>query len=247
MIHITHDIDWINPLHPYSIIKSLTHADYWINISRLFKRDIFLNQLTKLIQTNQTLNINPTYFIGSPTHAFGRFDLRYTIHDSKYTELLAILKYQQIGLHSDTHQPISAQHNLLQNLTNQHISQHRSHYLQHNILQLTTELQPDKIKMDYSRGKAKKVAYLIDQTINNIQYIPTILFDNIFFAESEISIWEKFNRVLAQLANNRTSAAILFHPENMIIQPKLELHYHHAIQLIQKHGLSIYVNQSSIL
>lgn len=240
MIYITHDIDWLYPLHPYSVIKSVIPTSKWISISQLWDKKLFLKQIEELRQLNLSLNVKPTYFLGATNHQFGRYDLRYSAYSEAYHKVLDLLKHENIGLHSDLHTAIKQQQQLLEKHTKKSILFHRSHFLKHNIIRLEKELTESSIQFDFSRGSARNPEYLAHQTLTGIQYVPTILFDNAFFFNKPTPIFENLNYIFERIAFQQTQAAILFHPENMLIKSDLSNHYQATIELIHKHGLPIF-------
>lgn len=240
MIYLTHDIDWINPKHPYSLLKSLLPKTTWLSWSQTKNPHLFLNQIEKQIALNKQLQVKPIYLIGASHQQYGRFDLRYTVHTPQYPALLAMLKEEKIGLHSDTHSPLINQQMELNSRLHQPILFHRSHFLQHQPIQLHNQLQQSTLKIDFSRGHARQLNFAKNETVSGIHFIPTLLFDNVFFFQSPTSVFEQLNYTLEQIASNQSKASILFHPENQLISPKLTDYYESTIELIRKHGIPFY-------
>ncbi|MFN7312665.1 MAG: hypothetical protein ACK5UI_04205, partial [Bacteroidota bacterium] len=160
MLYITHDIDWLSPLHPYAMVKAMVYGKKWIKPNQLFNPDLFYEQMEKLHQTNTELMLDAIWLIGATqTSTFKKYGLRYNIHSKSYKRTIQFLLQQQvkIGLHSVALEPVSKQCNTLSQLIYQHIPYHRSHYLKFTPEKLFPALQPNHIKIDFSLGHARKV------------------------------------------------------------------------------------------
>ena len=238
MIYITHDIDWLNPLHPYSVIKTITHGKKWIQPSLLFKPKLFLQGIERLLQFNQNHHSNSIWLIGaSNQHTFFRKGLRYQTTSSAYTSALTLLKKAEveIGLHSVSSAPIIEQYNRLSDILKKQIKYHRSHYLNFNTDTLYQELQYTGLKVDFSKGTSRAIT-LPQQIQNtaNVSAVPTILFDNIFFFESPNLVFDQFKQTLQEAKSQKRDIAVLFHPENFIINPNLWEYYEEVLKLVRE-------------
>lgn len=237
MIYLTHDIDWLNPLHPYSVIKTITHGKKWINTSQLFNPKIFVEGITQLLALNQSHQINSIWHIGAPTtHTFHRFGLRYDINSQAYQKVISNLlnANAEIGLHSTSYETITKQAETLMRVTQKPIQYHRSHFLQYNSQTLYSQLAAAGITTDFSLGEARKISLPeVISTSENIQLIPTILFDNIFFFEKPETVFEQFKQCLKTAQTQQKDVAILFHPENFLINSALKEYYQETLRIIK--------------
>ncbi len=237
MIHITHDIDWLTPIHPLAWIKTLTHGNKWLRFSQLRNRSIFLEGIQQLLNINENHQTNSTWLIGaSSQHTFHRKGLRYKANDTEHQQTLALLKDVgvNVGLHSVSSEPIKNQAERLSNLLAKPIHHHRSHFLQFNPNTLYTELQQAGIHTDYSLGVAREVHLSNPITpIQGVHSIPTVLFDNSFFFHPPEMVFEQFKQVLKTAQQRQQDVAILFHPENFLIQPALWEYYQEVLHLIK--------------
>lgn len=237
MIYITHDIDWLNPLHPYSVIKTFTHGKKWIKTSQLFNQNIFIEGIERLLQFNQDHHAQSIWLIGATnTHTFQRKGLRYHFDDLKVHQTLSLLKESkvEIGLHSVSSESIVEQCNKLTNALGKHIHYHRSHYLNFNPKILYPQLQQAGITTDFSTGASRDI--LLPQQANNMEGVtltPTILFDNIFFFQTPEKVFEQLKQTLHAAQLQQRDVAILFHPENFIINPALWEYYEEILQLLK--------------
>ena len=238
MIYITHDIDWLNPLHPYSVIKTFTHGKKWIQPSILFNPKLFLQGVERLLLFNQNQHTNSIWLIGANNqHTFFRKGLRYHTTSSTYTSALTLLKTAEveIGLHSVSSAPILEQCNRLSNILDKQIKYHRSHYLNFNPDTLYQELQHAGIKIDFSKGTSRAITLPQQiQNTTNVSAVPTILFDNIFFFESPNLVFDQFKQTLQEAKSQKRDKAVLFHPENFIINPKLWEYYEEVLNLVRE-------------
>ncbi len=237
MIYITHDIDWLNPLHPYSVVKTFTHGKKWIPSSMLFNPKLFLQGIERLLQFNQNQKTKSIWLIGATNqHTFYKKGLRYRSTDSAYASAISLLQNAEveIGLHSVSSAPIVEQCNRLSDILNKPIQYHRSHYLNFNPDTLYNELQQAGIKVDFSTGASRAITLPAqNQNTANISAVPTILFDNIFFFESPNQVFHQFKQTIQAAKAQQRDVAILFHPENFIINPKLWEYYEETLRLVR--------------
>ncbi len=260
-IHFTHDIDWLNPWHPYSIIKSLRSIagkQTWLSLKQLKHHDLFLNNIEKLLSIESRYNIRATYCIGATSgKQLGRYDIRYSLENKLAQELISLLQSQQqlIGLQSSYHahraDTLVSQATLLANNTHKPIPAHRSHYLNAPPALLYPQLEEAGILYDFGYGSSRSVGFknrfpgkfrpIDPQTGNvfNLTVIPLILMDNVFFYSSGQQVMEQFKRTLDQLQRYNGTACISFHPENMILKPKLYDYFEEIIHICKQAGANI--------
>jgi hypothetical protein len=236
--YITHDIDWISPMHPYSCIKSVTHGKKWINFTNIFNTHLFTNQIEALHRFNLLHDINSIWLVGAQSgHTYKRYGLRYSIRCRSYRRMLKQLSENgaTIGLHSVMHEPIVKQVNALQQLTGNAIHFHRSHYLKFNPDHLYPALKQQRILTDFSLGKARQVSLAEQPTITHgINTVPTILSDNSFFFKPAEEVFMQFYQTVEQAVEKQMSIAVLFHPENFVIMPELWEYYQTCINFLKK-------------
>lgn len=236
MIHITHDIDWLSPAHPYSIVKALTHGDKWIKFRQISDRDIFIREIERLLAFDETNGVKAIWLVGAPSSGtFSRFGLRYHIRHKNYHTCLSLLKKAGVetGLHSINTESFSGQ---IQNLSAQMqkpVKYHRSHYLKFSITELTEQLRTHKVLADYSLGHARQVGIpeLASRQDHTPRFIPTVLFDNIFFFEKPETVFNQFLQAIQEAKKRQLDISILFHPENFVIRPELYRYYSEIIHI----------------
>jgi hypothetical protein len=238
LVYITHDIDWLNPLHPYSVIKTFTHGKKWIQPSHLFSPKLFLQGIERLLQFNQNQHTKSIWLIGATNqHTFHRKGLRYHSTGSSYAPAMSLLKTTEveIGLHSVSSAPIVEQCNRLSNILDKQIKYHRSHFLNFNPDTLYQELQHAEIKVDFSTGTSRAIT-LPQQIQNtaNVSAVPTILFDNVFFFQSPDEVFNQLKKTLLEAQAQQRDVAILFHPENFIINPALWEYYQDVLKMVRE-------------
>ncbi len=219
-IYLTHDIDWLNPLHPYAIIKTFLPYRKWLSVEQLRNPNIFLDAIQKMIDLETELNTPGIYLIGATDKNYGRFDLRYNSHAKQYQKLIAILKDQEIGLHS-VGNTIEEQAIKLEGITQKPVHFHRSHFLRFNPDKLYAALERQHIQIDFSIGNIRFPTYNQTTSQGNVQIIPTILSDNSFFYHPAFMVINTFRKLLKQSMQENNPISILFHPENTILKPEL--------------------------
>jgi hypothetical protein len=225
-------------MHPYSVVKTFTHGKKWIPTTMLFNPNLFLHGIERLLQFNQKQHTNAIWLIGATNqHTFYRKGLRYHSEDSAYATAISLLNTAEveIGLHSISSAPIIDQCNLLSDVLNKPIKYHRSHYLNFNPNTLNNELQHAGIKVDFSAGKSRAITLpLKSENTTSVSVVPTILFDNIFFFESPDLVFNQFKQTLREAQSQQRDVAVLFHPENFIINPKLWEYYEEVLGLVKE-------------
>lgn len=237
MVYVTHDIDWLNPWHPFALAKTATHGTKWLRLAQLHNRSIFLNGIEKLLGVNQNNSAEAIWLIGaSTTHTYHRKGLRYAFNDADFNQTINLLTNAnvEIGLHSVSSQSILEQSQNLANKLNKNILYHRSHFLHFNPNTLYPQLHSVGITTDFSSGSARTIS-LPETTspIHSVNITPTVLFDNIFFFQPPEAVFEQLKQTL-QTANARhQNIAILFHPENFLINPALWEYYQEVLRIIK--------------
>ena len=237
MIYITHDVDWLTPTHVYSIIKTATHGQKWLKVSQLFNKNIFLQGIQTLQNINAQQQVNGIWHIGaSSNHTYKKFGLRYNTQSSNWLKAIHLLKEQNaaIGLHSINTESIVQQAQELQQVTQQPILFHRSHYLKYTPQQLYPQLQQCGITTDFSSGHARNINInLQNASANGVNIVPTILFDNMFFFHQPEFVFEQFKLALQHAQAHQLDVAILFHPENFLINNALHEYYQETLKLVK--------------
>jgi hypothetical protein len=218
-------------------MKVVTHGNKWLRFSQLRNRSIFLEGIQQLLTINNTYQTNSIWLIGGSTqHTFHRKGLRYQANDSNYQQAVTLLKEAGVtlGLHSVSTEPILNQTERLSVLLDKPILHHRSHFLQFNPHTLYAELQQAGIPIDYSLGSAREIQLPgVSTPIHGVNSIPTVLFDNSFFFHPPELLFEQFKQVLKTAQQRQQDVAILFHPENFLIQPALWEYYQEVLHLIK--------------
>lgn len=257
-IYFTHDIDWINPLHPYSLInyiRSLFVTHPWLSGQQLFKKDIFLETIEKILAIEKQENIQSVFHIGATNgKQLNRFGIRYNQTDKHYGKLVALLNSysQNIGLHSSYH--ADEQHFIhqekiqLEQFTGKQVLAHRSHFLHSHPQTLYPQLAASGIRYEFGNGLARQVGLKnnfpgkykpIDHhsgQVMDVTVVPLILVDNVFFVKPYHEVLQSFKDTLHLVKQYNGSACILFHPENMILKPQLWNYFEEIIHICKNEG-----------
>ncbi len=235
MLFITHDIDWVSPLHPYSFVKVVTHGKKWIGLNKVIQPNLFIHQIEKLIEYNQINNINAIWLCGASEHSYKQHGLRYASGNKKYQQIIRklIKANVEIGLHSVSDESFTNQVNQLSRSTVRAINYHRSHNLKFNEAELISQLSTHHIGYDFSYGHARKFDAIISPPPNKsaTHFVPTILFDNAFFYNKPEDVIHHAVKKIEQAIRNNEDVAILFHPENFAVMPVLWDYYQEVITI----------------
>ena len=235
MIYVTHDIDWISPLHPFSIAKAFTHGNKWLSLDKIAQPGIFVKNIYKLIEFNQANHINAIWLVGAPMlNSYQKKGLRYTFSCKSYRSVVKTLVNQhvKIGLHSVSSEDISKQFQALQSLVPSPIKFHRSHYLKFDTNKLFPRLHQHRIDIDFSLEHTKLIELPEQPPISyGVNCVPTILFDNYFFFKDADTAFKQFETTLQLAKTKHQDVAILFHPENFAVNPKLWQYYKEVLQI----------------
>jgi hypothetical protein len=238
LIYITHDIDWVSPLHPYSVVKAFTHGKKWLGLHKIVQPNIFVNHIEKLIRFNNDHDIYPVWLTGAPLkHSYQKFGLRYTADCSVYKKIIHILNESdaEIGLHSVNSESLPSQVNALIALTGKPLNYHRSHYLKYDENTLFRSLQYQGIKTDFSLGNARKVGMpaQVPFVTYGVNCVPTVLFDNAFFFYPAEDVFRQFRQSLTEASQAGKDMAVLFHPENFAVNPALWEYYKETLAIVK--------------
>lgn len=238
MIYITHDIDWLNPWHPLAIAKTATHGKKWLRLHQLKNRNVFLLGIDALLETNAHQNVEAIWHIGASIQStFLPKGLRYQYSDADFNKVIQKLNEAQaeIGLHSIATETIAAQAQRLKQAIQKPINYHRSHYLNYNANLLYTQLQQCGITTDFSLGHARNININLQNTsANGVNIVPTILFDNMFFFHQPEFVFEQFKLALQHAQAHQQDVAILFHPENFLINNALHEYYQETLKIVKE-------------
>jgi hypothetical protein len=253
-IYITHDIDWLNLLHPYSILNSVRATiskHKWFSPKQLLQNDLLLRNIEQLLQLEKQLGVHSIYFLGASAEvSLGRYAIRYGINSGLYKELIALLQQYQmpIGLHSSKNafqkNKLQQERDRLCSLTNTPILAHRSHYVpqlsQHDFAQLEATGFLD----DFGSGSSKKIGFkngfpgiykpLQTQEPSKLKLVPMMLMDNVFFSRPYHEVIFSFKTSLQKLKVMEGSACVAFHPENMLLQPQLYSYFEEILHLCKE-------------
>ncbi len=257
-VYTTHDVDWINPHHPYSIanyIRAAFTPHRWLTAAQLWRKDSLLRNMEQLLRLENELGVSATYCLGATTGwQLGRYDIRYATNSSLYAEMISLIAEhnQSIGLHSSVkagkQNSIGAELASLQKHTSQTIVAHRSHYLQGDAQTLYTRLELAGVKYELGNGAARTVGLTngfpgkykpVNQATNNkidITIVPLILMDNVFFVKPYHEVMAEFKQTLNTVKQYNGSVCILFHPENMLLKPQLYNYFEEIIHICKQQG-----------
>lgn len=254
-VYFTHDIDWINPWHPYSLIKKILPFKKWLSVSQIFQRDIYIKNIEKLILMESDHHINSIFMLGANNKKYSlkRFDIRYTINDSLFLELIECLKRNGVlcGVHSQKDIDIENQIVSLERVYGKKISYHRRHYSIFDTLTMWSELANCGIEYDFSLARSHYTGFVsgihrhfkaIDfnlKTVRDIQVVPTILYDNAFLLYSKELVMDRFKRAVDKANLFGSHFAVLFHPENMLLHPVLWEYYEEVISYCKSSGVEM--------
>jgi len=229
-IWVTHDVDWVDPWHPYSLLKVFTSRP-WIKRDQIKNREIFLEKSQGILEVEKEFQVDSIWFSAGSKRTFGRYDIRYESGGEHHLKLLQLIKsYNQTnGLHSSPHGikkgEIIYEAERLSELTGQPVKFHRSHYLKSLSSTDYISFAQAGIQYDMSLGYARKTGFRnhYPGMLNNngVYVVPMILMDNAFFYKSETEVLTAFKETLSTLKKHQGSACICFHPENIAIKPGL--------------------------
>ena len=257
-IYFTHDIDWLNSSHPYvlvNIIRSAFFKHPWIKFSEVFNSRLFIESIQKLAELESSLGISATYSLGAESGLLlGRHQLRYSSQSTIYQECIQLLQNfnHHIGLHSsyfaNQKSIIDLEKTTLESHTNTPIKIHRSHYLNYNTSTLYNQLDQSEIRYDIGFGHSRSIGLrnqfpgkfkpIHSQSGKNaaVTVIPLIMLDNVFFNQPREFVYQSFKDCLIKLKAYNGSACIDFHPENLLIKPRLFDYYKDFIDICKQMG-----------
>jgi hypothetical protein len=254
-VYFTHDIDWLNPMHPYSLIKKIMPFKKWLSVSQILQSDIYIRNVEKLLLMESDHHINSVFMLGASNKksSLNRFDIRYTINEPLFLELIELLKQNHVlcGLHSQKDIDIVDQVDSLGRVCGNKISYHRRHYSMFDMLTMWNELENCGVEYDFSLARSHYTGFVsgikrhfqaIDfrlQIVRDIHVVPTILYDNAFLLYSKELVLDRFKRAVDDANKFGSQFAILFHPENMLLHPVLWEYYEEVITYCKSSGVEM--------
>lgn len=248
----THDIDWIDPWHPYALLNGVRAVFFrhrWLSRSELLHRTVFIEQIDRVLAYEREQGIEPIVCIGAKrTHSYQRFGIRYTTRSAYYPLLVDTLKKHsvKIGLHSEQETPIQEQWQTLKQVTGVESQFHRSHFLQYN---RTTEQQLETTSLCYDLGNGSRqvtgfinglpgAIHLQFPSGNMLTRYPMVLMDNHFFDRPYHEVMGSFKNALLELKAFKGTACVLLHPENFVLKPVLWNYLDEIIHLCTEHQIN---------
>lgn len=255
-VYLTHDVDWLDPQHPYSWLKFtrqfIQPRKTWFDLRHMLQQDVLLRNIEQLLQFEQEQNLHSIFFIGATKDAMGRQSVRYTVDDPLYAALIDALKKHKatIGLHScnTAHDPYAMQQARLEKHAQQAVRYHRSHFLHYDVETLFAQLEQAGLLFDMSMGKAQQISFasgtcrayrgidLQRMQMSKVTEVPLLLMDNAFFWLPEQQVMDDFKRNLDHAMQHNGTFSILFHPENMLLKPRLWDLYEQVAGLCRNSG-----------
>jgi hypothetical protein len=260
-IHITHDIDWINPRHPYSfanVLRSALGKHAWLTLKQTLAKNTFVKNIEQLIELEKQLDVQAIYCIGAMTGTqLGRYDIRYSINGRLTKKVIEMILSRQhtIGLQSSYHafekKSLVEESHQLNAATHETTVIHRCHYLNAPPSMLYPQLEEAGLKYELGFGSSRQIGlknqfpgkFKPIDPVTGISYdvtvIPLVLMDNAFFYAPYHEVLKSFRNTLHQLKNYNGSACISFHPENMLLKPQLYNYFEEIIHICKEEGALI--------
>ena len=260
-VSFTHDVDWLDPYHPYAWIQStagLIKNKPRLPFKQLWKRDLFLRNCEQMLQAEQQQNIKSIWCLGAqPTEGMSRYDIRYSSYNPLLKELIALIKQhnQEIGLHSSFNAVnlgnLKMEVDCLQELTGLPVRFHRSHYLYANPAQLYSQLDETNIAFELGWGYPRKVALKqampgmfrplnpSTKALHKVQVVPLMMMDNVLFVQPEATVLHQFSHLLASVQTFKGTVCLLFHPENFLLKPDLWQSFSQIIDICKQHQAAL--------
>lgn len=251
---VTHDIDWLDPWHPYSLLnsfRSLLSGHKWLSFTNILNRQRFADQIAQLTEFEKESGIRSVYLFSGNNSSYRRFDIRYTL-DATFTRQAiqqVIGSGHTIGLQTTARD--LAQHHLmdvrhqLESVTGARIRFHRSHYLTYNP-QTLDQVNNASLTYDLGFGNARKPGSIshyfgpfIENPNQSLIRIPMVITDNAFFVRDAASLLKEFREMIPIILRQKGLVNMNFHPENMLIQPALFQHFREIIHICEEEGLQL--------
>ncbi|MFN9519696.1 MAG: hypothetical protein ACK574_08185 [Bacteroidota bacterium] len=239
LFHFTHDIDWLIPHHPVSILKTLS-GKQWLHLPQLFRSDIFLRHAEDIFRFESTHGISTVNHIGiqKKVNTLRRTGIRYSYESTFLKEFISICRLHKVqtGLHVNTLESIPFQVEQYIHLTGHTPEYIRTHYFSQLSKQQLHELQALGVKYDFSAGGSTVIGISNDSTHHPLSVIPTIISDNNFVRfKNHADVFQKFDHVLQSLVHKPQHVAVLIHPENLLAYPYLQEIYLRIIDTIKQY------------
>jgi hypothetical protein len=250
-IVFTHDIDWITPFEPISIIKSLTSKN-WIPFYKCFSNNLFYDNLIKTWEYENSKGIKSINFFIADKYGIGRYDTRYSINwDITKKSILKCNEIgHKIGLHGSYYakdkNSYSQEKMNLEKITNNKIDFHRNHYLRFDTKKGFNQLEQANFKYDFSIGYISKAGFRAGTTkmyrpfnwetgqVSSIKEIPLLIMERLNYLDDMEDSLSEFEKLLGEVKKYNGCMAILTHPDLFLVNPKWWEFYKNIIDITKK-------------
>jgi hypothetical protein len=256
----THDIDWVTPLQPVSVLKSVYYKlkgiKYWLDLSQVFNNSLFHDTVSRMLRIEKASGIAATYFMMSGPAGYGKHDTRYGILEAAARKMIRIIHEGggKTGLHGsyearekDTY---AKEKSAIETATAQPVHAQRNHYLRFHPARQGEQLEKAGILYDFSIGFTSKAGFrsrictpykLIDvqaQRVTGTLEIPLLLMDRLNYLEGDF-VNTTYPLLLEQVKQYHGTVSVLTHPENFVFIPEFWDFYESLIRGCIKLGANV--------
>ncbi len=259
---LTHDIDWVTGFELFSIMKSIRNTflegpSRWIPLRSCFSADYFLEGLRSMIQLEADMDVRSCFFMLSGPYQPGRFSSRYDCSWKTAKKFIReiIQSRSELGLHGSYEagwkNSYEQERLKLEKVSGRTVRIHRNHYLRFDPIRFWSQLDRAGIRWDSSVGFVKYMGFrsgvaqpyrpydFEKKRKSSIVEIPLVMMDRYPQLDHREEVIKSLAQLIMQVKKVSGCVAILFHPENMVVEPDFYSFYREVLLLLKNIGADL--------
>jgi len=267
---VTHDVDWVTPVAPVSILKSIAGRKIggqaaWLRVRDALRPSLFLENLERLLELELRLGVHPWFFILGGRFGVRRYSNRYSTGSRHARRYIALIRGvgAEVGLHGSYYardeDSYSAEAALLSGMVDRPVVAHRNHYLRFDSRRLWSQLERAGIRLDFSLCFNTRMGFRVpvmgpfhpfDWTsgeATSVWAIPTIAMDRVWWPDRRQEVLTELRRLLQAAGEVGGTVAILIHPEMLVLDTRWFALLEEVISVCLEVGASVGTTADDLL
>ena len=251
---ITHDIDRVTCREPTFIVRNLLGQfgvikRPWFGEKGSFRPQFLLNGLERLLRFEVDIGVSGLYFFLASGYDLGRYGARYSLRWNVARRALRLVREaaMEIGLHGSYNAGkrcgYREERHRLEDAAGVEVRAHRNHYLRFDPTTFWRELGRAGIAYDLSVGYRSRMGFRaglaspypgydsVSHRLTSVWEIPLVFMDHPQYLIDPDGTLRQLRRVLENARRFGGYVSINFHPENMVLQPRMWDLYRRTIEL----------------
>jgi hypothetical protein len=259
---ITHDVDWVTPTGPVSMLKSIIGRNLdgrrtWLGLADTLKPLHFLRNLERLLDLEVRIGVHPWFFLLGARGGLGRHSNRYNPRSVFARRYISLIREAggEVGLHGSYHarerDSYGGEAAMLSDVWGGPVVAHRNHYLRFDSRTVWSQLERAGIKLDFSLGFSSRLGFRVPLTgpfnpfdwtsgqPSAVRAIPTIAMDRIWWPDRRTEVLKELRDLLRAVGGEGGTVAVLIHPEVLVLDSRWFALFEAIISVCLEAGASV--------